>query len=75
MFYIYDLKIKVRSSCTEVFCKKGVLKRFVNFTGKHLRQSLFDENLENFWEKRSVLQKSQKLKSLNQFMIELIALA
>ena len=25
----------------EVFCKKGVLKDFVNFIGKHLRWSLF----------------------------------
>ena len=24
----------------EVFCKKGVLRNFVKFTGKHLRQSL-----------------------------------
>ena len=25
----------------EVFCKKGVLKNFVKFTGKHLSQGLF----------------------------------
>ena len=25
----------------EVFCKKGVLRNFVKFTGKYLRQSLF----------------------------------
>ena len=30
-----------RSSPPEVFCKKGVLKNFVKFTGKHLCQSLF----------------------------------
>ena len=30
-----------RSSRPEVFCTKGVLKHFANFTGKHLRQSLF----------------------------------
>ena len=24
-----------RSSCPEVFCKKGVLKNFAKFTGKH----------------------------------------
>ena len=29
-----------RSSCPEVFCKKGVLKTFAKFTGKHLCQSL-----------------------------------
>ena len=32
---------KGRSSCSWVFCKKGVLRNFVNFTGKHLYQSLF----------------------------------
>ena len=26
---------------TDVFCKKGVLKNFANFTGKHFRLSLF----------------------------------
>ena len=32
-----------RSSCPEVFCKKGVLKNFAKFTGKHLgRVSYFD---------------------------------
>ena len=30
----------VRSS-RQVFCKKGVLRNFANFTGKHLCQSLF----------------------------------
>ena len=30
-----------RSSRPEVFCKKGVLRNFATFTGKHLRQSLF----------------------------------
>ena len=30
-----------RSSCPEVFCKKGVLKNFAKFSGKHLCQSLF----------------------------------
>ena len=29
-----------RSSCTEVFCKKGVFGNFAKFTGKHLYQSL-----------------------------------
>ena len=31
----------LRSSRTEVFCEKGVLKNFTKFTGKHLCQSLF----------------------------------
>ena len=30
-----------KRSCLEVICKKGVLKNFGKFTGKHLRQSLF----------------------------------
>ena len=31
----------LRRSRPELFCKKGVLKSFSNFTGKHVRQSLF----------------------------------
>ena len=31
----------LRNSRTEVFCKKGVLKNFAKFTGKHLCQSFF----------------------------------
>ena len=30
-----------RSSHPEVFCKKGVLRNFAKFTGKHLCHSLF----------------------------------
>ena len=30
---------KYRSSCLEVFCRKGVLRYFKKFTGKHLCQS------------------------------------
>ena len=30
-----------RSSCSEVFCKKGVLENFTKFTGKHLCQIIF----------------------------------
>ena len=33
--------IKNRSSCPGVFCKRGVLKIFAKFIGKHLWQSLF----------------------------------
>ena len=40
----------------EVFCKKGVLKNFTKFTGKHLFQSLFFNKLAgvacNFIKKR-----------------------
>ena len=31
----------IRSSLPEVFCKKGVLRNFAKFKGKHLCQSLF----------------------------------
>ena len=31
----------IRSSRPEVFCKKGILRDFAKFTGKHLCQSLF----------------------------------
>ena len=31
----------IRSSRPEVFCKKGVVRNFAKFTGKHLCQSLF----------------------------------
>ena len=40
----YKIKLTIthnRSSCPEVFCKKGVLTNFTKFTGKHLCQSLF----------------------------------
>ena len=33
-------KPKARSSRPEVFCKKGVLRNFAKFTGKHLCQDL-----------------------------------
>ena len=33
--------VRSRSSCPEVFCKKGVLRNFAKFTGKHLCQRLF----------------------------------
>ena len=36
----FTLFLSVRSSRPEVFCKKGVLKNFPKFTGKHLCQSL-----------------------------------
>ena len=41
LYYLYDLTFNqniafCRSSRPEVFCKKGVLKQFVQFTEKHL---------------------------------------
>ena len=38
---IYDLVAKYGSSRPEVFCKKGALRNFTKFTGKHLCQGLF----------------------------------
>ena len=35
-----------RSSRREVFCKKGVLRNFAKFTGKHLCQRLFFNKVE-----------------------------
>ena len=35
------LLLTVRSSHPEVFCKKGILRNFAKFTGKHLCRSLF----------------------------------
>ena len=43
-----------RSSHPEVFCKKGVLKKFAKFTGKHLCQSLFLKS--NFIKKETLAQ-------------------
>ena len=34
-------EINYRSRRPKVFCKKGVLKNFAKFTGKHLCQSIF----------------------------------
>ena len=35
------LNTTIRSSRPDVFCEKGILRNFVKFTGKHLRQGLF----------------------------------
>ena len=38
----------IRSSCPEVFFKKGVLRNFTKFTDKHLCQSLFFNKVAGF---------------------------
>ena len=58
MFAYYCL---LRSSRLEVFWKKGVLRNFAKFTGKHLCQSLFFNNVAglkacNFIEKENLAQ-------------------
>ena len=40
-----DLYDNSRSTFLEMFCEKGVLKNFAKFTGKHLCQSLFFNNV------------------------------
>ena len=49
-----------RSSRPEVFCKKGVLKNFAKFKGKHLCQSLFFDKVAgaacNFIKKETLAQ-------------------
>ena len=52
---------KFRSSHLEVLCKKGVIINFVKFTGKHLCQRLFFNNVSGlrpatFLEKESLIQ-------------------
>ena len=44
-------------SCrSEVFCKKGVLKNFAKFTGKHLCQSLFFNKFLGFMKEETLVQ-------------------
>ena len=40
-YKIINTKSSLRSSRPEVFCKKGLLRNFAKFLGKHLYQSLF----------------------------------
>ena len=40
----------------DVFCKKGVLRNFAKFTGKHLCQSLFFNKACNFIKKEALAQ-------------------
>ena len=41
LFLEIKQKVNYRSIRSKVFCKKGVLRYFTKFTGKHLCQSLF----------------------------------
>ena len=50
-----------RSSHPQVFCKKGVLRNFAKFTGKHLCQGLFFNKYPdacNFIKKKTLVQVS-----------------
>ena len=44
-YKILPVLMNAKSSRPEVFCKKVVLKNFAEFTGKHLCQSLFFNNV------------------------------
>ena len=50
----------IRSSCPEIFFRKGVLINFAKFTGKHLRQSLFfnqvDQRFATLLKKKTLAQ-------------------
>ena len=46
-----------RSSRPEVFCKKGVLKNFAKFTGKHFCQSLFFNKVLEAWRPATLFKK------------------
>ena len=47
--HLINRSFTVRSSCPKVFRGKGVLKNFANFTGKHMRWSLFSKKLPASW--------------------------
>ena len=49
-----DVSLRPGSSCPEVFSKKGVLRNFTKFTGKHLCQSLFFNKV--FFKKETLTQ-------------------
>ena len=61
-FLLYSILFfnTIRSSCPELFCKKGVLKNIAKFTVKHLCQSLFFNKVS--WAS------APKLKSLTSFI-------
>ena len=44
--HIIPISLLYRSSRPEVFCKKGILRNFSKFTGKHLCQRLFLNKLQ-----------------------------
>ena len=49
---------KLRSSCPEVFYKKGVLRNFKKFAGKHLCQRLFFNKVADLAWPATLLKKS-----------------
>ena len=61
--------LKVRSTRPEVFCKKGVLKNFAKFTGKHLCRSLFFNKVTGL---RSVRSNFEKIRRVLFYQINLM---
>ena len=53
-----------RSSCPEVFCKKGVLCNFVKFTGKHLWQTVCSYHVTYAFQSESTLDICLNVKEL-----------
>ena len=50
------VKTLFRRSCPKMFSKKGVLKNFAKFTGKHLCQSVYFNKVANFIKKETLAQ-------------------
>ena len=49
LHFIYSSRhLQSRNSCPKVFCKKGVLRNFVIFTGKNLYQRLFFNKIQGW---------------------------
>ena len=61
-FYHYNADVcndpnDYRSSPPEVFCKKGVLKNFAKFAGKHFCQNLFFNKILEAWRPATLFKK------------------
>ena len=57
--YFYDISATIpihRSSCQEVFCKKGAHGNFPKFKRKHLRHSLFFNKVAALLKKETMAQ-------------------
>ena len=54
----------VKSTCSEVFCEKGVLKNFTKFKGKRLCRSLFFNKVKQTWGLRSATLLKKRLQRI-----------
>ena len=55
IYYCVSFQHYFRSSHSEVFCKKGVLKNFTKFRGKHPCQSLFFNKVAGLRQRKETL--------------------